>query len=812
MYIRIGSKGDLVRKIQSTLEESGLDPGRIDGIFGDKTRKAVVKLQESKKLEADGVAGPITLEALNIKAELPAPELERKMFRELLLKNPNYFGNIKVSPFELVKKIKNNTAYEELKCVGYNPHLEQLEAVVYIKKDYGYSGDICSSGTPEYVRFYVDWNNDGNWVDVGMTSFTAYDVPSDKPLEYDVTLKLLPREKFCRIENLPKVRAILSWNNPPTPNDSDFSPVWGNVEEAQIQIDVLKFIPIGEFVNIAKVELPKDLLTTIDLSQPASVLEPHELSLAELKEIYRDKGVPAHRFGFSHVQKLLAKPILTKELATPEYVSDFEGLDIKVSDLVDNLLKTDGNTHYEELECIGFNPDESALTGVITVKLPYGYSGDLCKKGSYEHTAFWEWDEIEQMWIYLGTASVNVHDIKNITRSGLQYSVVLPVDLSHHRRPCTSGASVVRIRAVLSWQALPSTTNPHKIPAWGNREETTIHIKPGPMPNDEPIPYIDGVGSMAVCSIDQGTGLATGESAGTAVFTAPDSPFGGTVTITGFIDNAPKFVMEGTEDPVKYKIFVRPYDPTKPDAENPWQPLANTFNVWVNEQTGPGVLPRQRRLTQKIDSDGYYTYLEDIHGSAWRKYAVGNILAKWVTSGLTWLWEVKIKAKKPDGTIIPGGSIGCPDGSARSIVKVRLDNERPFADVTITGYRRGSDPTVHTAEDCGTFIIGDVIVGKYTATDQHFRAIRLSVQPDPNPALPWPAKPKPDPMGPTTYPAIGGAVDRDWELDTKDMRACGYTVRLWTEDRTIVNGGYIGWERGDYVGFCLEEAAKKKEK
>lgn len=503
------------------------------------------QLSNCKKLETDGVAGPITLEALNIKADLPAPELERKLFRALLLKNPNYFGNLKISPFELVKKIKNNAAYEELKCVGYNPHLEQLEAVVYIKKDYGYNGDICSSGTPEYVRFYVDWNNDGDWVDVGMTSFTAYDIPSDKPLEYDVTLKLSPREKFCRIENLPKVRAILSWNNPPTPKDPDFSPVWGNIEEAQIQIDVLKLIPIGEFVNMAKVKLPKDLLTTIDLSQPSSMLEPHELSLVELKEIYQDKGVPSHRFVFSHVKKLMAKPIHTKELATPDYISGFEGLDINVSDLIDNLLKTDGDTHYEELKCIGFNPNESALTGVITIKRPFGYSGDLCKKGSYEHIAFWEWDEIEQMWIYLGTASVNVHDIKSITRNGLQYAAVLPVDLIHHRRPCTSGASVVRIRAVLSWQSLPSATDPHEIPAWGNREETTIHVKPGPILSDEPIPYIDGVGSMAVCDIDQGTGFATGGSAGTPVFTAEDSPFGGTVTITGFIDKAPKYVMEG---------------------------------------------------------------------------------------------------------------------------------------------------------------------------------------------------------------------------------------------------------------------------
>lgn len=808
MYLRIGSKGDLVRKLQSTLEESGFNPGNIDGNFGPETRKAVVRFQGSKNLQEDGVVGPISLEALNIKATLDAPEYERKHFQALLLKNPNYFGNIKVSPFEPVKKITNNTFYEEIKCIGYNPHLEQLEAVVYIKKDYGYLGDICSSGTPEYVRFYVDWNNDGNWIDVGMTSFTAYDIPGDKPLEYDVTLKLSPKEKYCKVENLPEVRAILSWNKPPKPNDPEYQPIWGNVVEAQVQIDVLKIISIGELGKIAGLKLPTDMLETVDLSQPVSMLEPQELSIGELKESYQNKGIPAHRFAYSHMKKLMAKPTRAEKISMPGSSDVLEGLDIDISELIDKLLETDGNTHYEELKCIGFNPDASTLTGILTIKLPYGYSGDLCKKGSYEHVAFWEWDQIEQMWLYLGTTSVNVHDIKSITRSGLQYSVVLPVDFSHHQRPCTSGASVVRIRAVLSWQTLPSTTNPHEIPTWGNREETHIHIKPGHIPTGEPIAYIDGIGSMDVCAINQSNGLATGESAGTALFTAEESPFGGGITITGFIDSPPKYVMEGVEDPVKYKIFVRPYDPTKSDLENPWQSLNNTFKVSVNEQTGPGTLPKQKKITQAVDPDGYYTYLEDVHGSAWRMYAVANILAKWETSGLTGLWEVKIISKKPDGTILTGGALECPDGSTRSIVKLYLDNKLPFASITITGYKRGSSEVIEAA-DCGTFVVGDVIVGKYTATDVHFHELRLSVHPDPNPALPSPAKPKPDPMGPTAYPAIGGAVDHVWELDTKNMRACGYTVRLWTEDRTIVNGGYIGWERAAYVGFCLEEATEK---
>lgn len=40
-------------------------------------------------------------------------EKERKQFRALVLANPNYFGNLKVSPFQPVLNIQSNTTYEE---------------------------------------------------------------------------------------------------------------------------------------------------------------------------------------------------------------------------------------------------------------------------------------------------------------------------------------------------------------------------------------------------------------------------------------------------------------------------------------------------------------------------------------------------------------------------------------------------------------------------------------------------------------------------------------------------------------------------
>src|SRR5258708_13231001 len=129
--------------------------------------------------------------------------VERKHFRPFLLSNPNYFGNLKTSPFKAVKSIISNTTYEELKCVGFNPQLSRLEAVVWVKQPSGYSGSICSNGSPEYVRFYLSFDNGVTWLDQGLSSFTAYDLPAVQPLENAMPLRIHPFPKLSHFHNLP---------------------------------------------------------------------------------------------------------------------------------------------------------------------------------------------------------------------------------------------------------------------------------------------------------------------------------------------------------------------------------------------------------------------------------------------------------------------------------------------------------------------------------------------------------------------------------------------------------------------------------
>ena len=70
----------------------------------------------------------------------PSSEIERLQFKALALANPNFFGTFKGSPFPVVKAIAQNTSYEDLTCVGFQPQLGQIGAVVRIARNAGYSG------------------------------------------------------------------------------------------------------------------------------------------------------------------------------------------------------------------------------------------------------------------------------------------------------------------------------------------------------------------------------------------------------------------------------------------------------------------------------------------------------------------------------------------------------------------------------------------------------------------------------------------------------------------------------------------------
>jgi hypothetical protein len=173
-------------------------------------------------------------------------------------------------------------------------------------------------------------------------------------------------------------------------------------------------------------------------------------------------------------------------------------------------------------------------------------------------------------------------------------------------------------------------------------------------------------------------------------------------------------------------------------------------------------------------------------------------IASWQTLGQApGLREIKVEVKVPGlPVLLPPGEIACNYGTKRSIVRVRLDEKAPSAHIAITGFIYGGKTL--PASSCGTFIKGGTIVGEYSTFDpeSHWGSRTITVAPA-GPAHSTPV---------AIFPAASGTDGESgkWTLDTSNMDPCGYIVYLWTEDRTIVNSGFIGWENGASAGFCLK--------
>lgn len=62
--LSMGTRGSDVSRLQKQLKAAGFNPGGVDGVFGSKTKAAVLEYQRAKHLSADGVVGPNTSKKL----------------------------------------------------------------------------------------------------------------------------------------------------------------------------------------------------------------------------------------------------------------------------------------------------------------------------------------------------------------------------------------------------------------------------------------------------------------------------------------------------------------------------------------------------------------------------------------------------------------------------------------------------------------------------------------------------------------------------------------------------------------------------
>ena len=88
MDYRRGARGEEVSRLQTRLRELGLYRGPIDGDFGGGTESAVRAFQQAHGLEADGIVGPATWQALyGDTVPIPTPAIAAKplIYRNLAL-------------------------------------------------------------------------------------------------------------------------------------------------------------------------------------------------------------------------------------------------------------------------------------------------------------------------------------------------------------------------------------------------------------------------------------------------------------------------------------------------------------------------------------------------------------------------------------------------------------------------------------------------------------------------------------------------------------------------------------------------------
>jgi hypothetical protein len=673
---------------------------------------------------------------------------------------------------------KGNTSWEELNCVGFNPSQSRLEAIVSIKQTTGYSGSLCTFGSVEYVRFFVDWGS--GYVDAGLASFNVYDItdtppgPGDHhPLSYMASIQLSDAQyrRICLSPVLPKVKAILSWNAVPT-TDPNQPIVYGNSREVQIQLRPRRWF-LKDLLEVNKIALDQPVLKQFDLEQPLPLAANNAAGFEQLQKTYTELKIPAHRSLYDVVYPSL-KPAIKPTIALSDFdASLFQKANFDWASLADYLLQSQGNTDFEELTCVGLNADKDTLGAVIHVKKQAGYSGTLCTSGSVEYVAFWaDWDNNGSFEAYLGTAQVSVHDITGLSDDGLYYCVSLPLAVADHLRVCQI-QNVIGIRAVLSWNIAPSTTDPDDLHYWGNSKDAKVLLRKLPAGGNVGFHYHD-IGSVPLNQISSGYGFAS------AVISAYNNrPWGQNIRIAGRFDNA------GVPGTVDYRVeFCATDSPNDAD----WAPVAlsQVFQLY-----NPGTGFYDHVVTQTT-TDGWFTYLEDFTG--------GNVIDEYEAMLATW------------NTLSAGiqGSyfirvLYTTDHSHLSYVKtasinIRVNNHQYTANTAFHNYMSGGavlsaahdvDMIFDGAGGCISAGVGTAFTGKFKSLHEYFGFAELYVLPNNSKAV-LSSGPVVTPQSGTlvrsgTSLLFGGFANEAWSMDTGAMAKCGYVLVLQPYERTIYN-------------------------
>jgi hypothetical protein len=195
----------------------------------------------------------------------------------------------------------------------------------------------------------------------------------------------------------------------------------------------------------------------------------------------RAKKISTLAICFALVAVLMAVTIGSSVSAVPETVAveTVKGEDFKLPEPVPdlgrqvpiNLPVTDGkkggNTNYEEVKEVGFNPQDRTLEAVIAIKQSSGYE-------EHEYVGFYvDWNDNGKFSTYGGeVVGLDSVYITNPGKTDLPLSYAL--DVAATPPPSIKNGAVVKVRAILSYAEPP--TGPNFVPTWGNVIERNIRI------------------------------------------------------------------------------------------------------------------------------------------------------------------------------------------------------------------------------------------------------------------------------------------------------------------------------------------------
>ncbi|MEW5804759.1 MAG: MopE-related protein [bacterium] len=336
---------------------------------------------------AEGLANATKTQINSILGELPTEdETDSFVITEAVNKASEYL----LALLPPIAVFSGNTNYEELMDVGLYPEKDLLAAVIAIKQQTGYYGDLCESGLNEYVTFWIDWNNDSIYAPselIGVSAINVHDIANElrcsrcnnSYLYYGVTLKIpKPKKKWCINPNLVKVRAILSAGIPHlNPNTL---PYYGNVMNRWVQINPLYFIlqpiPIPEYLTIqpmiTNLEIfPEPIppidwnLSTTDLLDPiytgnVGLSEMIPLDLSE-PDLLSDSTLSAVPYNGLNVEE---EPIEEMEVPLEELKVMYEGKDVENGRIEYKTLVTEFSKQNTPRTSITF---PSAATGTYSL-------------------------------------------------------------------------------------------------------------------------------------------------------------------------------------------------------------------------------------------------------------------------------------------------------------------------------------------------------------------------------------------------------------------------------------------------------------